>query len=234
MKVWIPTEEEIEIMTKEGIKKFWSARKDSASVREGKTLDGIVDLLKEILIKNDITEEEIHIVKGAVTLPGYFRPTKQWDIVVVRELDNNQKQLIAAIELKSQIGSLGNNFNNRTEEAMGSSLDILTAYREGAFGLPKPWLGYLVLLEGSEESIKPRKVKSKHFEVFKEFKDDPSFAKRYEIFCEKLMREGLYDSCCLILADKYRTEEGIFTETTPSLSMDAFIRSLVGHLISFK
>ena len=65
----------------------------------------------------------------SVELPGFFRPTKEWDIVVVS--DNN---LIAAIELKSQIGpSFGNNFNNRTEEALGTAMDIWTAYREGAF-----------------------------------------------------------------------------------------------------
>jgi hypothetical protein len=48
-----------------------------------------------------------------VTLPGYFRPTKLWDVLVIHD-----KRLLAAIELKSQVGpSFGNNFNNRTEEA---------------------------------------------------------------------------------------------------------------------
>jgi hypothetical protein len=38
------------------------------------------------------------------------------------------------MEFKSQIGpSFGNNFNNRTEEALGSATDIWAAYREGAF-----------------------------------------------------------------------------------------------------
>jgi len=42
--------------------------------------------------------------------------------------------LFVAIEAKSQVGpSFGNNFNNRTEEAMGSALDLWTAFREGAF-----------------------------------------------------------------------------------------------------
>jgi hypothetical protein len=41
-------------------------------------------------------------------LPGYFRPTKEWDLLVI--LDGN---LLASIEFKSQIGpSFGNNYNN--------------------------------------------------------------------------------------------------------------------------
>lgn len=42
--------------------------------------------------------------------------------------------MIAAVELKSQVGpSFGNNCNNRTEEAIGTAHDFWTAYREGAF-----------------------------------------------------------------------------------------------------
>ena len=58
-------------------------------------------------------------------------------------------QLGAAIEFKSQVGpSFGNNFNNRSEEAIGSATDVWAAYREGAFRpSPRPFLGYLMLLE---------------------------------------------------------------------------------------
>ena len=68
-------------------------------------------------------------------LPGYYRPEKKWDLLVV---SNNQ--LVTAIEFKSQVGpSFGNNFNNRVEEAVGSATDIWTAYREKRFGTnPRP------------------------------------------------------------------------------------------------
>jgi hypothetical protein len=62
-----------------------------------------------------------------LTLPGYFRPTKLWDLLVI-----HKSELIAAIELKSQVGSFGNNFNNRTEEAIGTAHDLWTAYRQEA------------------------------------------------------------------------------------------------------
>lgn len=41
--------------------------------------------------------------------------------------------LLAVIEFKSQLGSYGNNFNNRAEEAIGSSVDFWMAFRENQF-----------------------------------------------------------------------------------------------------
>ncbi|NEX15039.1 MAG: hypothetical protein C1941_10180, partial [Prosthecochloris sp.] len=38
----------------------------------------------------------------------------------------------------------------------------------------------------------PVRVDEPHFEVFPEFKE-ASYAKRYGLFCERLMRERLYD-----------------------------------------
>jgi hypothetical protein len=57
-----------------------------------------------------------------VELPGYYRPTKKWDFLVL--IDG---RLVAVVETKSQVGSFGNNFNNRTEEAVGSAADLWTA-----------------------------------------------------------------------------------------------------------
>ncbi len=70
-------------------------------------------------------EENIFCHKS-IELPGFFRPTKEWDLLVIKD-----GKLVVAIEAKSQAGpSFGNNFNNRTEEAMGSALDLWTAFRE--------------------------------------------------------------------------------------------------------
>jgi hypothetical protein len=73
-----------------------------------------------------------------LTLPGFFRPTKLWDLLVIRD-----RELVAALAFKSHVGpSFGNNFNNRAEEALGTAADFWTAFREGAFGkTPRPFLG---------------------------------------------------------------------------------------------
>src|ERR1700732_1523258 len=75
--------------------------------------------------------------------------------------------LIAAIEFKSHRGpSFGNNLNNRTEEALGSAVDLWTAYREGAFGIkkPRPWLGWVMLLEECPGSTTPVRAAVPHFQ----------------------------------------------------------------------
>lgn len=125
------------------VQHFWSTRlkqnkrqgsatgkKDTgnrSSVTGGAQLDGFVQILTKVLEDAGLSDHMIFTQKTVV--PGYFRPTKDWDLVVV--VDNN---LIATIEFKSHVGpSFGDNFNNRVEEAIGSATDLLTAYREGAF-----------------------------------------------------------------------------------------------------
>ena len=94
-----------------------------------------------MVVANGLSEAEIYVSAGVSTLPGYFRPTKNWDLLVI-----HQGVLIAAVELKSQVGpSFGNNFNNRSEEAIGSAIDFWTAFRDGAItGQQRPFLGWLI------------------------------------------------------------------------------------------
>src|SRR5690606_22909488 len=116
--------------------------------------DGFIALFVDLVKANGLAHADIYLTRKLVTLPGYFRPTKQWDIVVM-----NGKRLIATLELKSHVGpSFSNNFNNRTEEAIGSAHCLWTAYREGAFGdQPRPFVGWLMLLEDCTNSRKSLK-----------------------------------------------------------------------------
>jgi len=198
-----------------------------SAVTGGKHLDGFVKLLAELLSEAGLPDSTIHT--AATTLPGYFRPTKDWDLVVV--LDG---QLLASIEFKAQVGpSFGNNFNNRVEEALGNSTDLLTSYREGKFKpSQRPWLGWLMLLEETPASTSPVGVKEPHFDVFPEFKT-ASYAKRYELFCERLMRERLYDGTCLILSDRAGGLKGGFTEPNSEFSFTTFATSLTAHAIAY-
>lgn len=217
------------------VKRFWRVRRaqekkksDSASgdggrraVTGGKQLDGFEDLLARILARNGVPKAAIYR-KGPTrsTLPGFFRPTKQWDLLVVAN-----DELIASIELKSHVGSFGNNFNNRVEEAIGNALDLHTAYREGAYGIsPRPWIGYLMLLEDAPESTRPLTVREPHFAVRSEFKG-ATYAQRYELFCHKLVREGLYDAVWFVLS----APDGSYSEPNPELSAERFITSLAAH-----
>ena len=181
-------------------------------------------LVRELLVSSGIPEIAIHD-KRSSELPGFFRATKDWDLVAVVN-----GHLVAVVEFKSQVGSFGNNFNNRTEEALGNATDIWTAYREGAFkGSPRPWLGYFMLLEEAEASTRARKsFPEPHFEVFREFRGT-SYADRYALLCKRLVRERLYDSACLILSSKEGGSLGDYREPDSELSFRVFATQLAAH-----
>lgn len=194
----------------------------------GAQMDGVISLLEDVLLEVGVQSRHIHR-KKALDLPGFFRPTKEWDLLVVKD-----DQLIVALEAKSHVGpSFGNNFNNRAEEAMGSALDLWTAYREGAFNAGvNPWLGYLLLLEDCPGSKQPVKVREPHFEVFPEFKR-ASYADRYEILCRKLVRERHYNAASFITSNREGGIEGHYDEPAQDLSVQSFVRSLRAHAAEF-
>jgi len=130
-------------------------------------MDGFLNMVAAIVRANGLTHADIHLQRRLLTLPGYFRPTKLWDMLVI-----NEGKLVAALEFKSHVGpSFGNNFNNRAEEALGTAIDLWTVYREGAFGtIAKPFVGWLMLLEDCPQSRAPVQDKSPHFPVFPAFR----------------------------------------------------------------
>lgn len=192
------------------------------AVTGGKQLDGFVNLIFELLVFNGVPERCIY-TNSDLELPGYYRPNKKWDLLVV-----DGDELIIAIEFKSQVGpSFGNNFNNRTEEAMGSALDLWTAYREGIFGEHSaPWLGYFMVLEDCIRSAEPVRVRSPHFDVLEEFVN-ASYKERYEIFCNKLLLERQYSAACFITTSC--SEQDItFEFPKENLSFYTFVTSMLG------
>jgi hypothetical protein len=195
-----------------------------SAVTGGAQMDSFINLITDLIIEAGVNNEYI-FYNRYLELPGFFRPTKEWDLLVVRD-----GQLIIALEAKSQVGpSFGNNFNNRTEEAMGSALDLWTAYREGAFNKTvQPWLGYLFLLEDCSASRTPVKVKEPHFKVFPEFVN-ASYAKRYEVFCRKLVRERHYNAAAFLISDRKEGSKGVFQEPGDDLTFDIFAKSLASH-----
>ncbi len=192
-----------------------------SAVTGGAQMDGFIQLLAELLADAGIPDSIIYR-KQRIELPGFFRPTKEWDLLVVAD-----GQLLASLELKSQVGpSFGNNYNNRTEEAVGNATDFWTAYREGAFTKsPRPWLGYLMLLEETKGSTTPVKVSESHFKVREEFRG-ASYAERYRLLCKKLVRERLYDAACFLLSSSDGGLKGRYAEPDLELGFANLAASL--------
>jgi len=223
------------------VKHFWSTRETQAELQGAKSgvrdagtrtavtgghqMDGFISLVREHLCANGLLRTEVYCEK-AVELPGWYRPEKKWDLLIV-----SSGELIAGIEFKSQVGSFGNNYNNRTEEAIGSAADIWAAYREGAFKpSARPWLGYMMLLQEAPRSLQRVRAREPHFKVFPEFRD-ASYAKRYEILLTKLVRERLYDSACFLLSNEKDGRKGYYGEPAPELCFEKFMTSLLARAV---
>ena len=199
-----------------------------SAVTGGAQMDGFIELLTKLVIEAGIDRSHIHY-QQSLELPGYFRPNKKWDFLVVAK-----GTLVAALEAKSQVGpSFGNNFNNRTEEAMGSALDLWTAFRQHAFGSAiRPWIGYMFLLEDCPRSTTPVSVKEPHFKVFPEFRES-SYAKRYELFCQRLVLEKHYDASAFLMSSPETGLKGKYSEPALDLTFQTFANSLVAHVAAF-
>ncbi|MEO6909776.1 MAG: PaeR7I family type II restriction endonuclease [Edaphobacter sp.] len=167
---------DIENRLHEAVQSYWAARANNKNkqvqsgkidagtrgeVTGGTQMGALEVLVSDILCEAGLKKVDVR-TRTALELPGYFRATKKWDLIVV-----SGSQLVLAMEFKSQAGnSIGNNVNNRSEEAVGSAKDLWTAYREGQFGnSPAPFLGYFFMLEDRDKVKTPVLNKEPYFPV---------------------------------------------------------------------
>lgn len=191
--------EYIRKLIEDAITTFWQSRKgakdkqslsgardvgERSAVTNGKNMGGFSQILPALLELQPAKDISLATSGKELIVPGYRRPSKKWD-TVARRGDN----IILSLEMKSHIGpSFGNNFNNRTEEAVGSADDLWRAYNQGILGEHRPFLGYLILLEDCLESRKPVKGPD----------GTSSYVDRYREFCEKVVFDRLYDEAVLL------------------------------------
>lgn len=225
----------------EAVKVFWRSRSrarasnalsanrdqgERGSVTSGKNMDGFLQLISKVVLDSGLTDADIRLNSQTVSLPGFFRPSKRWDILII-----HQSKLIAAIELKSQVGpSFGNNFNNRVEESIGSSHDFWVAFREGAFGeqMP-PFLGWIMLVEDAPASRRVVRMKKMDFPAFAEF-NNSSYLERYAILCKRLMFEKLYSHASVIASTKKGGKDGSYISVSSMTSLHSFLCNLGGYI----
>jgi len=208
-------------MISDAIKSFWNTKRKQGNVLAGKQLDAFLTLLTKVAVDSGVAKGCIYLKNNHI--PGYYRASKDWDLIIV----SPKKNLIAAVELKSQVGSYGNNLNNRTEESLGSSEDFWTAFREKAFTCNQsPWLGYLMVVGKDEDSTHAVKVSEPHFPVRAEFKDS-TYLDRYRILCQRLVLEHKYNAVALIATENKNSYENL----GDNISIETFINSFRGHLL---
>jgi hypothetical protein len=232
---------DIEKFTREAVQIFWETRARAeakgqdgdqggrAGATAGKNLDGFVQIFADLIDQMKIEGLVTGVEKRYVTLPGYLRPVKDWDLVLTR-----RGELLAVLEFKSAIGpSFGNNFNNRNEEAMGSSIDIRTAIERGVYGDQGPFfLGWCILVEDALKSRTPVRMPSPHFHPDPEF-HGASYLDRYEIFCRRLEAENFYSATAVIASPKEEgTSWGAYSDMSDDTSFERFVHEFLGFLVN--
>lgn len=247
----------VEQRLQQAVQSYWDARAKNkkkqvesgkidagtrGEVTGGTQMGALEALVADILCEAGLKRLDVR-TRTALELPGYFRATKKWDLIVISE-----DQLVLAMELKSQAGkSIGNNVNNRSEEAVGSAKDLWTAYREGRFGRggPAPFLGYLFLLEDRPSVKLPVANKEPYFNVDPAFRglavqsksvgavkyQGVTYAERYELLCRRLVLERIYSASCFMIATNAKST--VVSEPAPDLTFARFAAALRGHAVTF-
>jgi hypothetical protein len=225
------------------VRQCWELRKEYG-VQGNKHLDPLATVVRDIFVDAGFSPNDVQ-TKRRLRLPGFYRSTKEWDVVVTyRPPRSRASVLAAAIEFKAQSGSVGKNMNNRIEEALGSAYDLRTAHRAGLFSSQndprrnhqhdaqkalfsgertdqdsvEPWVGYFFLLAEDDESRHKPKTTS-------QFGSDQAFTgityrDRYGVFCERLLDSKLYDAVCFVTSSSTDADSSI--RELPRLGFDDF------------
>ena len=194
-----------------------------AEVTGGRHLHALQELVVSVFVDAGIPAGLIDVKRRPIA--GYFRRDKSWDVVVMVA-----DRVVGIIELKSMAGgSPGQNYNNRTDEALGQAVDVWKAVEREIVGPQRPWLGYFMLLEDNvafTTAVKPRRTVWEPDSAF----DGASYADRYVIFFERMVRERLLDAACVVLADK---DSATVRFPSSSVSFQTFAAAIHGRCLQF-
>lgn len=220
-----------EPLVAEAIQDFWRSRRGQGerqrlagkvdagtrgNVTGGKHLDSLATLIAQVLLDHGLT------ISNSTTLPGWYRRNKNWDIVALYG-----GHLAGIVELKSQVGSIGNNANNRIEEMVGQSVDILKAARENLLGGLPSWFGYVMVIEDSAQA---HAVSTQRGREMAGYSADPifrgtSYIDRYRIAFERLQTEKELDAGLLIVT----SPTGEYRYPTQVCSFEAFAAAIAAR-----
>ncbi|SFC91990.1 Restriction endonuclease XhoI [Thiohalospira halophila DSM 15071] len=201
-----------EPLMQEAVEATWGLRDEQAAAQEirgvsdagtrgavtgGKHLGPLEALVTRVLIDAGLDESCIYTNNNKTKLPGYFRELKNWDVVALKG-----DTLVAVIELKSQSGSFGNNLNNRIEEAVGQTVDFWQSFEKEIISGLRPWFGYLMVVEASNESTKPIGTPNSVLKAPDKSFLGKSYIERYAMAFDRMHRERLLDSVCFTASAK--------------------------------
>ena len=154
-----------------------------------------------------------------------YRARKRWDMAV-----RCKGALVAALQFKSQVGSVRKNQNNRFEEALGTGTDTWAAQTKNlAYGDVPPWLGYVFVLREDEET------EGKMYGLKALFDVDPVFEgmspnKRYQTMVSRFLRDNIYQAGWFITTKVDDQGRVSYTEPLATATGNAFRAAVKGRV----
>lgn len=185
-----------------------------SSVTGGLHLAGVNRLVVDEIRAAGARDLVLHSSRGMTTLPGYYRASKAWDLVVTRG-----SQPVLAVEYKSMSGSVGNNLNNRADEIFGMAEDARQAELHGL--LPSRMRrAYVFVMGDTPQSTKPV-GRSSAFEdpIFR----GASYLERTAIMCRRMRDTGLFH---MTWAVAVKEDPFSWYEPDPEVGWDRFAADL--------
>ena len=200
---------------------FWSQKNDAvrrlaeagivgtgAQARNARHMESLATFVRQMFLEAGLSESDVR-VNGVI--PGYYRRSKDWDIVATYK-DN----LVAVVELKSQVGSEGNNGNNRIEEALGNSRDASAAQElNQAFGNLPIWTAFCVAFGSSPDDAKPTRAPQSMFSLDPVFAG-MTYARQWEIAVTRFIQTGAYDAGWMVTTWVAADGDVRFAEPVPT------------------
>jgi len=85
-----------------------------------------------------------------------------------------------------------------------------------------------MLVEDAPGSRSPVRDRSPHFPVFPEFQG-ASYLSRYEILCQRLVKEQLYSTASVLASPRTAVTSGEYRDLSDMTSLKTFVTALGGH-----
>lgn len=185
-------------------------------------MDGIRDLVESMFMDAGIPPDSIIYEPY---LPGFYRPRKRWDMAV-----RYKGALVAALEFKSQVGSISKNINNHFEEALGTGTDTWAALTKiAAYGGVPPWLGYVFVLREDEETECPDRPIDALFPADAAFVG-MSYSQRYQEMLKRFISDNIYQAGWFITTKTDDAGRVSYAEPLATASGKAFRAAVQGRV----
>lgn len=196
-----------------------------AQARDARHMRRLAHFVAQMFVDAGLDESEVAI-NGVI--PGYYRRSKSWDVVAT-----HKGRLVGLVELKSQVGSEGNNGNNRIEEALGNSFDaVMTQEKAQAFGELPMWSAFCMVFGSDYSTARQIGMRSRPL-----FDIDPAFhgmtyGGQLATAIERFIQTGVYDAGWMVASWVENDQHVRYEEPVPTATLDT-LRTKINAQVQF-